>query len=338
MSNWFEELFGFTEWDYETTRSLLKVEDSHLVSLVNGARYGIGRLDVVSLAELERAVGPSQRSSGGFRLKSELGDVRTRLADPANDGAVFQVASQFNLLEMVDPSITPEDGVTIYEDDPTQGPACAIAAGAATVYRNYFADVDGAIGQTATRQIDTLRAFGDAIAASQKVDVGDLWTMQNGYALGTPDGVARIASALRSVSDDRRNELRGLIGVGIHRDIEITSPRLDAPHTVTQVFTSALPISYTEVPTSAWEPFARLVLEAAYRSTFLVAAQNASLGRSNRVFLTVVGGGAFGHAIEWIVDAIGESLDIANTFNLDVRIIEYGRRNGQIQKLIQRFS
>ena len=34
--------------------------------------------------------------------------------------------------------MTPEDGVTRYKDDPTQGPACAIAASAATMYRNYF--------------------------------------------------------------------------------------------------------------------------------------------------------------------------------------------------------
>ena len=62
---------------------------------------------------------------------------------PENAGALFQVASQLNLLEMTGPEVTPEDGVTIYQDDRTQGPACAIAAGAATIYRNYFAPVGG---------------------------------------------------------------------------------------------------------------------------------------------------------------------------------------------------
>jgi hypothetical protein len=62
---------------------------------------------------------------------------------PENAGALFQVASQFNLLEMMSPSVTPEQGVTRYERDPTQGPACAVAAGAATIYRNYFAKVHG---------------------------------------------------------------------------------------------------------------------------------------------------------------------------------------------------
>jgi hypothetical protein len=48
---------------------------------------------------------------------------------PENAGATFQVASQFNLLEMVSPDVMPEDGVTRYEYDRTRGPACAIAAG-----------------------------------------------------------------------------------------------------------------------------------------------------------------------------------------------------------------
>jgi hypothetical protein len=36
---------------------------------------------------------------------------------------------------MVSPRVTPEDGVGIYDLDRTQGPACAVAAGAGTIYR-----------------------------------------------------------------------------------------------------------------------------------------------------------------------------------------------------------
>lgn len=35
--------------------------------------------------------------------------------------------------------IIPENGVTMYANGYTQGPACVIAAAAGTVYRNYFA-------------------------------------------------------------------------------------------------------------------------------------------------------------------------------------------------------
>jgi hypothetical protein len=101
---------------------------------------------------------------------------------PENGGALFQVASQFNLLEMVSPSVTPEDGVTIYQNDRTQGPACAIAAGAATIYRNYFAPVAGHDGQTANRQFDGLTELGAALSEDLNQPVEALWKMQNGYS------------------------------------------------------------------------------------------------------------------------------------------------------------
>jgi hypothetical protein len=90
---------------------------------------------------------------------------------PENAGTLFQVASQFNLLEMVSPDVTPEHGVTRYQSDHTQGPACAIAAGAATIYRNYFAPIEGSQGQTATRQLDGLADLGAALSSGTKLPV-----------------------------------------------------------------------------------------------------------------------------------------------------------------------
>ena len=57
--------------------------------------------------------------------------------------------------------VTPERGVTGYIHDKTQGPACSIGAGPATVYRNYFAPVPlptgkTQIGQSDDHQIDNL--------------------------------------------------------------------------------------------------------------------------------------------------------------------------------------
>jgi hypothetical protein len=70
---------------------------------------------------------------GRLMISSMVGDVRRMHDDPNNHNALFQVASQFNLLEMTGPDVTPENGVTRYVHDRTQGPACALAAGAATV-------------------------------------------------------------------------------------------------------------------------------------------------------------------------------------------------------------
>jgi hypothetical protein len=102
---------------------------------------------------------------GRLKVSAVRGDVRQMHQARENAGALFQVASQFNLLEMVSPTATPEDGVTRYQHDRTQGPACAIAAGAATIYRNYFAPVGGGHGQTAERQLDGLADLAAALSS-----------------------------------------------------------------------------------------------------------------------------------------------------------------------------
>lgn len=151
VADWFEALTGFQETTYAETRSKLRIEGNQLRSLVNGRCYDIGELELVSLRTLRQRVENILRLPRGQTPKfSEVsGDVRRMHRMPENDGALFQVASQFNLLEMTGPTITPEHGVARYQFDRTQGPACAIAAGAAPIYRNYFA-------QTPERQLDGL--------------------------------------------------------------------------------------------------------------------------------------------------------------------------------------
>jgi hypothetical protein len=219
-SDWFTELVGFEEESYAVTRSQLLVEGDELVSTVNDKRYGIGSLSVPTLAELRsRIEGPAR---GRIAVRCVTGDARAMHAEPDLEGALFQVASQFNLLEMTGPRVIPEHGVTRYAGDATQGPACAMAAGAATIYRNYFAPVDGESGQTRERQIDALGPMGEALSSTLGRPVSDLWTMSNGYALCTGSGLDAIAGLLAGCTDDQRDELRGRLAVGVHRNVEVT--------------------------------------------------------------------------------------------------------------------
>ena len=137
--DWFERLTGFRERDYDETRARLAVDGDRLRSPVNQKSYGVGTLELVSLETLRERVHSARLNSGKLKVSIVRGDVRAMHRSSEYAGALFQVASQFNLLEMVSPEITPEAGVTRYDLDRTQGPACAIAAGAATIYRNYFA-------------------------------------------------------------------------------------------------------------------------------------------------------------------------------------------------------
>jgi hypothetical protein len=186
-ADWFEKLTGFAELDYESTQKRLVVEGDQLVSTANDKRYGIGSLTLEPLSELRWRVSIPDGARTSVRcIAADVGELH---AQPEYSRTLFQVASQFNLLEMIGPDVTPEDGVTRYAYDHTQGPTCAMAAGAATIYRNYLVPVDGQIGQTRDRQLDGLTDVGTALSAALDRPVAELWAMRNGYALCTRAGL-----------------------------------------------------------------------------------------------------------------------------------------------------
>jgi hypothetical protein len=323
--DWFERLTGFPERGWEETRAKLEVDGEVLRSCVSGAKWGVGALELVSLAELRGRAATAKGPIGRLRVSEIAGDAGELHGRGENARGLFQVASQFNLLEMTGPGISPEVGVTGYAHDHTQGPACAIAAGAATIYRNYFAPVAGATGQRADRQIDTLADLGVALAAGTGLPITRLWTMRNGYCLPSEEGLAAIRKHLIRLGPEAFDRLRGLLRIGVHWDVEVTASRSTQPHTVSQAFCSALPLGYCgKLPTGAWAPFASLVLEAAYEATLLTAALNARRGASNVVFLTRLGGGVFGNPSSWIDAAIDRALSLASDLPLDVRLVTLG--------------
>lgn len=286
---WFEALTGFRETSPSSVRRNIAVDGETLTSHVNGKAMICGQLETPSLAELREHVRSGARSGGKISLREVVADVQALHADPANAGSLFQVASQFNLLEMVSPSLTPEHGVGIYENDHTQGPACAIAAGAGTIYRNYFAPVNGKIGQSENNQIDCLGDLGKALGNGDN----RLWQMRNGYALASVSGLIEISNRLRASNETQLDELRKLLRVGIQWNTQVTLN--DCEHSVSQAYCSALPVGYSHHSPTLWEAFARLVLEAAYEATLCTAILNWHINRHNRVFLTLLGGGAFGN-------------------------------------------
>ena len=335
--DWFEKLTGFRETDYVGTRARLEVEGGSLRSRVNGARYGIGELELVSLQALRERAKSSGKPLGRIKTRVVTGDVRRMHEARDNAGALFQVASQFNLLEMVSPDVTPEHGVTRYQSDPTQGPACAIAAGAATIFRNYFVPTEGGYGQTTNRQLDGLADLGGALSSGTKLPVGDLWTMQNGYALARQPGLDAIGRYLATLTPHDIDILRGKLRVGLHRDVEVTEAAGPDRPRLSQCFCSALPVAYSRIPPDQWQPFASLVLEAAYEATMWAAVLNAGRGASNVVFLTLLGGGAFGNHSSWIHDAIRRALEIMRLFEIEVRLVSHQAPSVEIQAIADEF-
>jgi hypothetical protein len=220
--NWFERITGFPETDYEETQSRLELRGTRLRSKVNRKEHEIGEFVMPTLAELRQEVDAGSGNRGVLKVSLETGDVRKFLLARENRGALFQVASQFNMLEMTGPSVTPEDGVTRYQLDPTQGPACAVAAGAATIYRNYLVPVDGVQGQRADRQLDGLSDLGAELSRLLGKPIPELWGMRNGYALCTSTGLAAIDALLEIAGEPELDEMRSLLRIGLHRNVQVT--------------------------------------------------------------------------------------------------------------------
>jgi hypothetical protein len=164
---WFQSIFGFAEVPESFNRNqshfYFDADKWQLYSKMNSTVFDVGPFEVLSVRTLSDKADNLSKDlhmgercydlSNGLTFENIIGDVRTLIRDPVNSGSVFQVASQFNCLEMVGPRVTPDAGVSCYSKDPTQGPACAIACPAATVYRNYFYNGSG----QSRKQLDMLQ-------------------------------------------------------------------------------------------------------------------------------------------------------------------------------------
>eukprot|EP00961_Rhodomonas_salina_P056787 762973-Rhodomonas_salina.2 len=197
--------------------------------------------DDAAFDELGAASMPSDASTpqlGGLTFSNIADNARSVHMDPANAGSVFQVASQFNCLEMVGPGERPEDGITQYFLDKTQGPgssascihafyaasiadfahrktACAMACPAATLFRNYFCPVKRCAQLSASAcavRLPALEWSGQLGGSPKQLDttasVAKLvdnekhkyWKMSNGYLL------PQTTTAMRALGERLKTE------------------------------------------------------------------------------------------------------------------------------------
>lgn len=317
---WFGKLMGFEDSNFGYDETQKKIECNHtkhtIKSKVNNKEYYYGELEIPSLKDLkERTYKPC---CGKLQCREIQADVRDLIADPKNKNALFQVASQFNLLEMADKTITPEDGVGIYEYDHTQGPACAIACGAGTIYRNYFVKIKNQVGQRKDKQINCLSDLMGFLNIEEEK------YFRNGYFLPEKKTLEFIDFCLKNSKDIE--PFKNLVKVGIQWDTEVTilTNKTDkGSHSVSQIFCSAVPVSYSSLGKDLWERFARFILDVEYEATFRAAIINQKRTGSNKLFLTFLGGGAFGNDEKWIFEAIENNLNRFKDCNLDVYLVTY---------------
>ena len=323
---WFKRLVGFEEKNPNQVRENIILEGEYLKSKVNGNKYRHGNLTIPTLYELRNQSKELAKYNDNLAISELVGNVK--ILHEENENATFQAASQFNLLEMVSPDVSPESGVDIYENDYTQGPACAIACGAGTIYRNYFVKLENQIGQSRTNQIDCLKDIGEYFNNENSSH----WKMENGYAFATREGLKNISECIKKLDNAKYEDLKSKLRIGVHANTEVTIN--EKKHLVTQVYCSALPIRYSNIETSEWESFARLILEGTYESTFYAALQNYEQTGNKKLFLTLVGGGVFGNPLDWILESIEKSVVKFEKTPLEVKIVSYGGSNEKVRNFI----
>lgn len=234
----------------------------------------------------------------------------------SREGALFQVASQFNCLEAPDAVVVP---VARYLSDPTQGPRASISAFPGTLLRHYAAPrPDGGrfVQVTDGPQIELL---GDVCAP----EVG---RAHNGYL--TAKGVADPGAFVAALGEgfDR-------IKVGLHDGVEVVlggnwSGGVEGRPIIGQVFTSTVAAGGYggERLGALFEPACRLLLRAAYLGTLLGAA---TTGKRKAV-LTLIGGGVFGNPIGAIWEAIGWAAgEVEPLLSTDLDVFVNGRDLGR---------
>jgi len=272
---------------------------------------------------------------GTLTFSHIIGSAGELHLDPQNADSVFQAASQFNCLEMVSPKVTPNDGITRYSMDHTQGPVCAMSCPAATLYRNYL--VHDGKGQK-DKQIDTLKDVGEMagnVNRSSGKTSYKYWKMENGYALPARKyAMTKLRIEFENGNLDAERLMKA-VRVGVHEDTEVfdlssssssTKNPPPPPHRVAQVYCSAVPIGYDyNTPLHDWKPFAQLVLDATYDATLATGAILARKKKKRvKVFLTKVGGGVFANPSTWIIDAMRKALERYRSYPLDVYLVHFG--------------
>jgi hypothetical protein len=325
-NDWFLELFGFAEGRdalerQENVQTNLTFDDTTntMHSHVNGRTFTVGKLETPSVLELRNAANTLKRYPFKGTCAVIKADVSELHRNTQNCGATFQAASQFNLLEMMSPHNKPSDGITNYANDHTQGPVCAIECAAGTVYRNYNVQGDSS-------QIDCLKDVGE------RLHHDNLWNMSNGYCMLTDWGVTYMNSNQRILKDAI---IFDNLQVGIQYDTEVVYSQ--PKHRVTQVYCSAIPVAYMKNARGSHgvRLFANAVLKKSYEATVYAAVLNAETTGNRDLFLTFVGGGAFGNKDDDIISVVMTTVSLAKSYGINPIVVCYDNsRYNQMTELL----
>jgi len=330
-----KRLIGFsdTQAGYAQAKQILAFDGRFITSTSNGKRFDIGEFEFLTLAELrsrfktyqsERDLPEFGKNNRVYHNTPLMENVQEYMRNPEYNCALFQVASQFNLLEMGTPQMTPEDGVDVYWHDNTQGPACATATIGATLFRNYFVEHNGCEGQTADLQINGL---GDVLSRLGLHD-GESYLYENGYVRLSKEDMVACSKKIKRLSEEERFELMGELSVGIHWGCQVNNAEAGMNQRLSLILCSGVPLGRYARPgvnLDDAEALGQLVQDGMQEATILAGALNQIKFGESKVVLTKLGNGVFGNPLHWVVSARNRALDLVPC-SLDVLQFHFSRR------------
>ena len=361
LPNWFNQVFVFDELPLGhsfTSFNVKKSTTNHILMTVKGAEIDVGVFRYMSVADLLKtasentsAVASAADPTNNLKYYMMTSPAHTVHTTPGYHDSIFQVASQFNALEMLTPTQTPQKGITIYHADNTQGPVCAMVCPFGTLYRNYFCmpdagkqledksvNVNPQIGTPAggtgsgNNQINTLTEL-------MKIDVcfKDL-RFQNGYIFVKDKPQLDAINKYLLIPENFWTAMMAIKYV-IQEDTPVVnlSDGTIMGQIVSQIYCSAYPVSYSTEPDPAtkaqrvpgtnkkdYELLSSMILHAVYYSTLAYAVTRITPDETRKkVFLTKVGGGAFGNDVSLIDNAIYNAVRHFTAYPIDVHIVDY---------------
>lgn len=305
------------ENDFKPDHSKITVDDTRNINGImnfkikntDGQEFNAGYFEQITLGKLRKeATGLSNRQNKEpikFTImyaqeNRNTVDIGALQADPKNIDTVFQIASNFNVLESTDYSSLPI--LTNYIWDMTQGPLASISAAPGLIFRQYYCfwnQFPDNPKKWPIKEQNSGEIHSDShINLLENLNI----TTQNGY----------IISGIENIIPENFNNFK----IGFHSNIQVTSGLAhgnqhqvfyDPKQLINQVFAAAINMGQcqTEDEYIATSEQAKLILKWTYEATLKAAF---CMGKT-RVFLTRMGGGAFGNNPSWIEEAIIEAIN-----------------------------
>jgi len=320
--NWFQIIFGVKESKTNVYNHITCEENegnSIIVCKNSGNKYNAGQFMVRNISSFNlspRGNGKLFIIAGNGRAskKFELIDVTINQSLPENDGATYLAASNYNCLEFVNNYQTASHGISGYVYDPTQGPFCAIAAPQSILYRNYFVNVNGKIGQIET-EINLLE--------NTPVEV------DHGYAIITRSDEEKLKKSSFDWKDLNNYK------VGVHRNCQLLLTKAKVPRflsliqdpnrIVHHVYSAAFNFNGSVHESPFTREIRDQIIEASYRCAILSAWENSieypNRAGSNKLYLTLLGCGVFGNSVEDVARIISKCTDLIIDSGLDVYVV-----------------